>query len=44
MIAPAYKGINGTDASLMEALILSNLEKVRYNGVTGSAAQGICNV
>eukprot|EP00794_Sanderia_malayensis_P008163 gene8163-9036_t len=27
MIAPAYKGITGTDASLMESLILSNLEK-----------------
>eukprot|EP00112_Aurelia_sp_Birch-Aquarium-sp1_P025455 Seg846.4 transcript_id=Seg846.4/GoldUCD/mRNA.D3Y31 product="Proteasome adapter and scaffold protein ECM29" protein_id=Seg846.4/GoldUCD/D3Y31 len=27
MIAPAYYGITGTDANLMEALILSNIEK-----------------
>ncbi|XP_065070071.1 proteasome adapter and scaffold protein ECM29-like isoform X2 [Rhopilema esculentum] len=27
MIAPAYHGITGTDSSLMETLILSNLEK-----------------
>ena len=29
MIAPAYHGITGTDSSLMETLILSNLEKVK---------------
>lgn len=28
MIAPTYWNITGTDANLMEALILSNLDKV----------------
>ena len=31
MIAPAYYGITGTDANLMEALILSNIEKVTFD-------------
>ena len=30
MIGPMYRDITGTDASLMEALILNSVEKVQY--------------